>query len=267
MAEDEARIVSVVGGARRTSRWKVPEDTSVLTLFGRCLLDLRQAETDADELWFSIVSVFATVEVIVPEGTVVQPSGMAFLGGSSCEVPLSSSRSQLPPIEIDAITVFGSLRIHVGQRERVSLWRRIFRRGTAKEPSIAAPVAVGGIDGGLVDELRMSSPVDDDLLDFESVLDAPIADEPPAEERTGIDELDDVLSDVLGDNRDLLGATGEPDGATDEAGEPASDDDDGDPVSGENDGAPVDDGPGLLDGLDDEDGVPVTDAETEASTA
>lgn len=218
MADDEARIVSVIGGARRTSRWKVAEDTSVLTLFGRCLLDLRQAETDAEELWFSIVSVFATVEVIVPEGTVVQPSGMAFLGGSSCEVPLSNASSQLPAIEIDAVTVFGSLRVHVGQRPRVGLLRRLFRRGEVVMEPMPAPVPMpglgGSLDDDLVEELRMSEPIDDDLLDFDEVLDEldpeeiaetdDIEGEAPDQTRTSIDELDDVLADVLGDNRDLL---------------------------------------------------------------
>lgn len=200
MADDEARIVSVIGGARRTSRWRVAEDTSVLTLFGRCLLDLREAETEADELWFSVASVFATVEIIVPEGTIVQPSGMAFLGASSCEVPRSKRRGPLPAVEIDSITVFGSLRIHVGQRPpRVGLLRRLFRRGP-KESTIVAPAPVDDIE---------DDPDDWDLgSDASSLVDELTMPEPPPaelEDRTDMSELDDVLSDVLGDG-DLLSA-------------------------------------------------------------
>ncbi len=206
MADDEARIVSVIGGARRTSRWRIAEDTSVLTLFGRCLLDLREAETEADELWFSVASVFATVEIIVPEGTIVQPSGMAFLGASSCEVPRSKRRGPLPAIEIDSVTVFGSLRIHVGQRPpRVGLLRRLFRRGAKRPPPAPAPPEadetgdepgdwdIDGSDGpSLVDELLMPE--------------RPPTEEEGAEEaadRTDMNELDDVLADVLGGG-DLL---------------------------------------------------------------
>lgn len=236
MADDEARIVSVIGGARRTSRWRVAEDTRVLTLFGRCLLDLREAETEADELWFSVASVFATVEIIVPEGTIVQPSGMAFLGASSCEVPRSARRSTLPAIEIDNITVFGTLRVHVGQRPpRVGLLRRLFRRGPKHAP-VATPVEVDG------------EPTTDDEEDWDLQADGPtlvdellMADEPPAAEpdRTDMTELDDVLADVLGDG-DLLSSG------------------DANPV------APADDGAEAAPTLDDG-GVPVTDASNEAT--
>ena len=193
MADDEARIVSVIGGAKRTSRWRIAEDTSVLTLFGRCLLDLREAETEAGELWFSVASVFATVEIIVPEGTIVQPSGMALLGASTCEVPASRRVSPLPAIEIDNITVFGRLRIHVGQRPpRVGLLRRLFRRGAELQP--ASTVVAGDADTSddgwdvegqgpsLVDELLMGEPS------------AGPAEADAAPARTDMNELDAVLA-------------------------------------------------------------------------
>ncbi|MEM8903616.1 MAG: hypothetical protein AAGA17_12670 [Actinomycetota bacterium] len=225
MADDEARIVSVIGGAKRTSRWRIAEDTSVLTLFGRCLLDLREAETEAGELWFSVASVFATVEIIVPEGTIVQPSGMALLGASTCEVPASRRVSPLPAIEIDNITVFGSLRIHVGQRPpRVGLLRRLFRRGAEHQP--ASTVVAGDADTSddgwdvegqgpsLVDELLMGEPS------------AGPAEADAAPARTDMNELDDVLADVLGDDRDLL-SSGETDAVPPEATATDGTDDDG----------------------------------------
>jgi hypothetical protein len=142
MADDEARIVSVIGACRRTSRWRVAEDNRVLALFGRCLLDLREAETDGPRLGFDILSVFASVEIIVPEGSDVQPSGLALLAAAQCEVPPSSEPGPLPPIEIDSVTVFGRLRVHVGQLSpRRSLLSRLLRRG--RDPGLpAAPPAV-----------------------------------------------------------------------------------------------------------------------------
>ncbi|MEO1062536.1 MAG: hypothetical protein AAFZ07_14060 [Actinomycetota bacterium] len=235
MADDEARIVSVIGGARRTSRWRIAEDTSVLTLFGRCLLDLREAETEAGELWFSVASVFATVEIIVPEGTIVQPSGMAFLGASSCEVPRSSRRSTLPAIEIDNVTVFGTLRIHVGQRPpRVGLLRRLFRRGP-KHAAVAAPAE--GTDVPPADEEDWDLQGDGPTLVDELLM----ADEPPAPEpdRTDMSELDDVLADVLGEGDLLTSGDGDPAALA------------ADPAAAE---PPADDG-----------GVPVTDANNEAT--
>ncbi|MFV1991987.1 MAG: LiaF domain-containing protein, partial [Acidimicrobiales bacterium] len=110
MSED-ARIVSVIGGCRRQNRWRVAEDTSVMTLFGRCILDLREAECEAATIDISVLNVFANVTIIVPEGSDVRPSGMALLGSSSCLVPVSDKASPLPPIDVDGMTVFGRLRI------------------------------------------------------------------------------------------------------------------------------------------------------------
>jgi hypothetical protein len=115
--DDDAQIFSVIGGAKRSGRWRVPASTRTLTLFGRCLIDLRQAETTADELSFSCISAFAGVTFIVPEGAEVRPSGVAVLGSARSLVPVSDSPANLPPISIDAITVLGRLRIRTTDEE------------------------------------------------------------------------------------------------------------------------------------------------------
>lgn len=115
--DDDAQIFSVIGGAKRSGRWRVPASTRTLTLFGRCLIDLRQAETTADELSFSCISAFAGVTFIVPEGAEVRPSGVAVLGSARSLVPVSDTPANLPPISIDAITVLGRLRIRTTDEE------------------------------------------------------------------------------------------------------------------------------------------------------
>ena len=115
--DDDARIFSVVGSARRSGRWRVPASTRTLTLFGRCLIDLRQAETTAHELSFSCISAFAGVTFIVPEGAEVRPSGVAVLGSARSLVPVSDSPAHLPPISIDAVTILGRLRIRTTDEE------------------------------------------------------------------------------------------------------------------------------------------------------
>ena len=39
--DDTLRIVSVLGGSRRVGRWRIPSSTSVMALFGRTTIDLR----------------------------------------------------------------------------------------------------------------------------------------------------------------------------------------------------------------------------------
>ncbi len=227
MVEDEARIVSLLGGASRTDRWQVAESTTVLALLGRCTIDLRDARTEvAGELWMSITSLLATVEVIVPEGTIVQPSGVALLGSATCKVPPHDSPGPLPTIEIDDVTVLGRLCIHTGPpmprlRERLGRWlRSLARRRPAATPAPilagAAPHgndAIGGPESSATTTgLRPPLAVEGDGRPLDQVPAAPSRQpgpggarrvqrnrpptEPPAE---ALDDLDRVLADVLGE--------------------------------------------------------------------
>lgn len=144
--DDDAQIISVIGGAKRRGRWRVPGSTRTLTLFGRCLIDMRQAETSAEEICFSCISVFAAVTFMVPEGAEVRPSGVAVLGSARSDVPVTDTPAHLPPISIDAITVLGRLRIRT-THEEPDKGRRLSRRERRRaadangraEPGPAAP--------------------------------------------------------------------------------------------------------------------------------
>lgn len=150
--DDDAQIFSIIGGAKRSGRWRVPASTRTMTLFGRCLIDLRQAETTADELSFSCVSAFAGVTFIVPEGAEVRPSGMAILGSARSLVPVSDTPAHLPPISIDAITVMGRLRIRTTdeepEEELRDSWRerRRARKEAKRAEKAARQAAVAAVD-------------------------------------------------------------------------------------------------------------------------
>ncbi|MEM7286291.1 MAG: hypothetical protein AAF480_08075 [Actinomycetota bacterium] len=113
--EANAQIISVIGGCRRAGRWLVPAKTKVMTFFGRATIDLRQAQTTADELAFDCMSAFASITFIVPEGAEIRPSGMAILASARSEVPVEVGGSHLPKIAIDAVTLFGRFRIVTGE--------------------------------------------------------------------------------------------------------------------------------------------------------
>lgn len=127
--EANAKIFSVIGGCRRSGRWLVPGSTNMLTLFGRAFIDLREARTSAEELEFTCLSVFAIVTIIVPEGAEVRPSGTAILGSSRSTVPVSDAACQLPPISVDATTVFGRMRIRTTDTDPEADERKQSKRG------------------------------------------------------------------------------------------------------------------------------------------
>lgn len=109
--DDHLSIVSVFGGNRRGGRWRVPESTSITALFGRAFLDLREAECSAKQISVTCMSVFAGVTILVPEGADVRPAGTAILASSSCHIPMTDTRSLLPPILVSSTTILGKLRV------------------------------------------------------------------------------------------------------------------------------------------------------------
>jgi hypothetical protein len=144
--ESNAKIFSVIGGCRRSGRWLVPHETAMLTLFGRAVIDLRQARTTAEELEFTCTSVFANVTFIVPEGAEVRPSGMAIFGSSKSVVPVSEVACELPSMAIEATTVFGRLRIRTTEEapieDETRRQRRRRRKAEARRQVQGEPAAI-----------------------------------------------------------------------------------------------------------------------------
>ena len=159
--DSNAKIFSVIGGCRRSGRWLVPAKTEMMTFFGRVVIDLRQAQTSAEELEFTCTSAFANITFIVPEGAEVRPSGMAVLGSSKCIVPVTSTPCHLPPISVDATTILGRLRVRTTDRDPDdNQGRRWFRRKRSATPaagSVSSPSLEPSEPGG-VEPRGFSSP-------------------------------------------------------------------------------------------------------------
>jgi len=107
----KGRIQAVFGGGHRTGRWHAADITSVLAVFGRTVIDLRNAETTAERLVFRCMSVFGSVVFVVPEAADVRTSGLAVLASQRSAVPASDESSSGPTIDIDATTVLGKLHV------------------------------------------------------------------------------------------------------------------------------------------------------------
>ena len=72
-SEDETlTIVSILGGSRRVGRWRIPASTSVMAVFGRTTLDLREVDSQATEVEIRCLSVFAGVTILVPKGELIK---------------------------------------------------------------------------------------------------------------------------------------------------------------------------------------------------
>jgi hypothetical protein len=119
MADDDeddggySRIISVVAGCDRRDRWWLAGTTSVVSLFARSHLDLREVVTDpgVEVVDLTVLCVTGSVTIVVPEGTDVTLSGTSLLASSVCLVAAGATASHLPRIEITATTVLGRIRV------------------------------------------------------------------------------------------------------------------------------------------------------------
>lgn len=100
-------LVSVMGGADRTGRWRVPEKMVVVALMGGCDLDLRQAQIEHGEVTITIFSVMGGTDVYVPEGIEVDVGGLAIMGGNEEHGHDAPPRPGTPLIRLRMFTLMG----------------------------------------------------------------------------------------------------------------------------------------------------------------
>lgn len=113
-----AKVIAVLGRTLRAGRWKLADESLVIALFGRCVLDLSRAYVDEEdeELEMSIFCLFGSVSVVLPPGCDVEPSGIAFLASSEVEIPSDKAEDLthevLAPLDISWFAMFGRVRIN-----------------------------------------------------------------------------------------------------------------------------------------------------------
>jgi uncharacterized protein DUF1707/cell wall-active antibiotic response 4TMS protein YvqF len=102
-------LVAVMGGSRRTGRWRIEGSTRVFAVMGGCQLDLRAAEIVGPEARITCFSCMGGVRIIVPEGVEVDVTGFTLMGGRDIDVKGARRRAGTPFIRIRAIGLMGGL--------------------------------------------------------------------------------------------------------------------------------------------------------------
>ena len=103
------RMVSVFADVSRRGWWRAEGTVSPMTVFGDVELDLRQAAVPTGHLNISAVAPFGDIEVIVPDGVIVELSGFSLFGRKKVDVRRSSSMQAPPVVRVQGFTVFGSV--------------------------------------------------------------------------------------------------------------------------------------------------------------
>lgn len=111
-AETGPPAIAVFSGVRRAGRWRPARRETAVAVFGGVELDLREAELPR-EVRLTAVAVFGGIDVTVPEGTRVEFSGFAVLGGRNVEDgdPIAAPGGFV--LRVHAVAVFGGVNVKV----------------------------------------------------------------------------------------------------------------------------------------------------------
>jgi hypothetical protein len=175
-------VIAVFGRTLRAGRWKVADDSLVIAVFGRCVLDLTRAYVDEDaddELTMSVFSLFGSVSILLPPGCDVEPSGVAIAASSAVEIPSEKQRDVtsdvLAPFDISWIALFAKVRIaEIAPDLLDQTARRVLAVPSgpaAIERSVLEPPAVEVFDA--TSASASAPPVDAEVIESEPEVAAP----------------------------------------------------------------------------------------------
>lgn len=114
------RNSTVFGDHRRSGAWQLPASSRWSTVFGDVKLDLREARVPAGEIAIDAGTVFGDVELLVPEGVVVEVRSRTLLGDVKQDAGVAAPAGA-PRIVLTGGTVFGDVRVRARRlRERLA---------------------------------------------------------------------------------------------------------------------------------------------------
>ncbi len=114
--------LSIFGDLSRSGAWVVPTDGSWRTWFGDVTLDLREAHVAGREISIRADTVFGDIELLVPEGLLVEVRSRTVFGDVKQESGHSATAGSVRVV-LTGRTLFGDVRVRP-QRTREKLMAR-----------------------------------------------------------------------------------------------------------------------------------------------
>jgi hypothetical protein len=116
---------SVFGDVKRSGAWMVPAQSRWTTLFGDVVLDLREAHVTAPEVMIDAGTIFGDVDLLVPEGVVVEVRSRTVFGDIRQEAG-ELGPPGAPRIVLTGGSFFGDVKVRA-RRLRERLAERLLR--------------------------------------------------------------------------------------------------------------------------------------------
>lgn len=105
-------IVSVLGGSRRTGRWRAAGRLRILAVLGGCDIDLSHAVVTTPEVTLTCLAFLGGIDIVVPRGVDAELTGFSLIGGRDLDVSGEPSRPGTPRIRVRAFSLLGGINVH-----------------------------------------------------------------------------------------------------------------------------------------------------------
>jgi hypothetical protein len=112
-------VVSILGGSRRTGRWRANERVRVIAVLGGSEIDLSRAVVTTPEVRLRCFALLGGISITVPKGVEVELTGLSLMGGRNLDVGDEPSRPGTPLIRVRAFALLGGIDIHNPPRKRL----------------------------------------------------------------------------------------------------------------------------------------------------
>ena len=119
------RQSSIFGDVKRSGAWTVPAQSRWGTVFGDVVLDLREAHVGAPEVTIDAGTVFGDVDLLVPEGVLVDVRTRTVFGDVRQDAGAAAPPGA-PRIVLTGGTLFGDVKVRA-RRLRERLAERLLR--------------------------------------------------------------------------------------------------------------------------------------------
>ncbi|MGH2448632.1 MAG: DUF1707 SHOCT-like domain-containing protein [Chloroflexota bacterium] len=122
-------VTAIMGSAERTGPWRLDEHCRVRAIMGSAKLDLRGAAMAAPVCTIDAYILMGSLEIVVPEGVVVDLAPAVIMGSKSLQVSGEPLGEAAPVIHVVGSVIAGSVKVRsqptLGERLRGRLDRML----------------------------------------------------------------------------------------------------------------------------------------------
>lgn len=124
-------LISVMGGADRSGRWKLGRRVHVVNVMGGADLDLNDAELAADVVEMTVVSIWGGSDLYLPANLNVELSEFNLMAGNSIEIGDAVPDPGGPTLRLRMISIMAGNDVRRGRRKS---WRERREERRAVKP-------------------------------------------------------------------------------------------------------------------------------------